>query len=70
MCALLLAIVAGTIADNSDVIELNADNFKDRIADESIILVEFFAPWYVGAMTNHSIAYLPTNYAGVVTARN
>eukprot|EP00731_Ephydatia_muelleri_P016571 Em0009g995a len=41
----LLAIVAGVIAENSDVLDLNADNFKDSIADESIILVEFFAPW-------------------------
>lgn len=41
----LLAVVAGVIAEGSDVLDLNAGNFKDSIADESIILVEFFAPW-------------------------
>ena len=40
---LLLAVSACVIAE--DVIELDADTFQDGIADEDIVLVEFYAPW-------------------------
>ena len=31
----------------SDVIELGDSNFNDGVKGEEIMLVEFFAPWYV-----------------------
>jgi len=34
-------------ADDSDVLEFNEDNFDAEVAKHDIILVEFFAPWYV-----------------------
>lgn len=40
---LLAAVVA---ADNSKVIELNEDNFEEGV-NKDIILVEFYAPWWV-----------------------
>ena len=43
LCLLLLAAVA--IAENSDVIELDGDNFEDTIDNMPIVLVEFYAPW-------------------------
>lgn len=32
-------------ADGSDVIDLDASNFDTVVKPESLILVEFFAPW-------------------------
>jgi len=40
---LLLALFG--MALGSDVIELSTDNFDDQIKENSVILVEFFAPW-------------------------
>lgn len=40
-----LAVLAS--ADDSDVLEFNEDNFDAEVAKHDIILVEFFAPWYV-----------------------
>lgn len=31
----------------SDVIDLNPGNFNEIVNPESLMLVEFFAPWYV-----------------------
>ena len=43
---LLFALLAGfTLA--SDVLEFTDDDFDSRIGDHDLILVEFFAPWYV-----------------------
>ena len=42
----VLLLVATAVADDaSDVIELDADSFDEGIADEDMILVEFYAPW-------------------------
>ena len=45
---LLLAaalFVAAAYAQDGDVIELDAANFDDEIADMEVVLVEFYAPW-------------------------
>jgi len=34
-------------AEGSDVLDLDATNFKSVVDPESLILVEFFAPWQV-----------------------
>ena len=41
----LLMLVAVVAAEDSDVMELDEDSFKDGVADKDIILVEFYAPW-------------------------
>lgn len=40
----------------SDVIELGDSNFSDGVKDEEIMLVEFFAPWYVKTLKLLSIS--------------
>lgn len=52
VCLLLLAALA-TAEENSDVIELDADNFDDVLDDLSIALVEFYAPWYALQLASH-----------------
>lgn len=48
LLSLLLALCAAlAAAENSDVVELDADNFHSGIDDKDLILVEFYAPWYV-----------------------
>ncbi|OCT89683.1 protein disulfide-isomerase A3 [Xenopus laevis] len=42
---LLLAVTAGTQAAGSDVLDLTDDNFESVVAQHSVLLVEFFAPW-------------------------
>ena len=48
-CAVLCLLASGAHvrAEESDVLELDADTFQDRIADKDIVLVEFYAPWCV-----------------------
>ena len=41
----MLVFLSSTRAEESDVIELDEDNFDDGIADLDIVLVEFYAPW-------------------------
>jgi len=43
--SLLFCILALSFAQESDVIELNSDNFDTVIAEHPVILVEFYAPW-------------------------
>jgi len=43
----LAALTVLASADDSDVLEFNEDNFEAEVAKHDIILVEFFAPWYV-----------------------
>ena len=42
-----LALATLAFADASDVISLTSSNFKSIVDLEKLILVEFFAPWYV-----------------------
>ena len=42
---LTLGTVAVLAADGSDVIDLTLSNFDSVVNPESLILVEFFAPW-------------------------
>ncbi len=42
--AALLFLVAFVVAEDSDVVELGADDFES-IDDMPIALVEFYAPW-------------------------
>lgn len=42
-CTLLVALAL--CAHASDVIDLKDDDFKEKVAEHEIILVEFFAPW-------------------------
>ncbi len=66
--ASLLALASLVFADaDSDVISLTAKNFEESVAAEPLMLVEFFAPWYV--LTCHrSTVILPPS--GVVTVRH
>ena len=41
----LAAVLTVTLAEESDVLELDGDTFDDAVADKEIILVEFYAPW-------------------------
>jgi len=46
--AYLLSLAAFVVADAaSDVISLKAADFEAAVAAEPLILVEFFAPWYL-----------------------
>ena len=45
MLTLLLAIGVTHSEEESDVMELDKENFYARIADLDIVLVEFYAPW-------------------------
>lgn len=37
------ALTQSVLADN--VIELNQDNFEEKVMDQDLMLVEFYAPW-------------------------
>ena len=43
--ALALAFATYVLADGSDVISLTQADFESTVNAESLILVEFFAPW-------------------------
>jgi protein disulfide-isomerase A1 len=44
--ALSLALATFAAADNaSDVLQLTATDFEKSLADEPLMLVEFYAPW-------------------------
>jgi protein disulfide-isomerase A1 len=46
--ALFFATVASVYAaDASDVLDLTASNFEEKVNPQDLILVEFFAPWYL-----------------------
>ncbi len=42
----LLAYISHVLAADSDVISLTTATFEEVVNPESLILVEFFAPWY------------------------
>jgi len=50
--AVVIALASLVFADGdtpqaiSDVLKLNANNFDQVVSSTSLILVEFFAPWY------------------------
>ena len=45
---ILLAVLAVVVvAEDSDVLDLDSESFQDAIADKDIMLVEFYAPWWV-----------------------
>lgn len=71
---LLTLCTALAAAEKSDVIELDADNFHSSIDDKDLILVEFYAPWYVcdrliimSTMETNSPTLLPVLYGGLCT---
>lgn len=41
----VLLVFATGVTFASDVIDLKDTNFKNKVADHDIMLVEFFAPW-------------------------
>ena len=45
MKLLVLLLACLSLAASSDVLELTDDDFDDKVEKESLILVEFFAPW-------------------------
>lgn len=49
VCLLALASYAAAeaSADASDVLKLTAETFEKSVSDNSLVLVEFFAPWYI-----------------------
>lgn len=48
---IFLAALAG-FSTASDVLEYTDDDFESKIGDHELILVEFFAPWYVPTQSN------------------
>ena len=50
---IFLAALAG-ISRASDVVDFTDDDFDSKIGDHPMILVEFFAPWWVCPRTVHS----------------
>lgn len=71
--ASVVAIASLVVADSdaekpSDVLSVTQDTFDSTVNPEALILVEFYAPWYVGhpVLLRHQ-TQLTT--AGVVTAR-
>jgi protein disulfide-isomerase A1 len=48
LSALFFATVASVYAaDTSDVLDLTASNFDEKVNPQDLMLVEFFAPWCV-----------------------
>ncbi|XP_041371149.1 protein disulfide-isomerase A3-like [Gigantopelta aegis] len=45
MKSVLLLLAFLSLASSSDVLEFTDDDFDDKVEQESLILVEFFAPW-------------------------
>jgi len=51
--ASLLALAASVVADDaagtasSDVLTLTSSTFESSVSSEPLVLVEFYAPWYV-----------------------
>lgn len=54
---LFLAALAG-FSRASDVLEFTDDDFENKIGDHELILVEFFAPWWVYTFCAASRKYL------------
>lgn len=55
--AALLALAGLAYADEpSDVLSLTSSNFLSVVNKESLMLVEFFAPWSVIHLPGHSFA--------------
>lgn len=45
---LALLLLAGVcLAENSDVLVFTDADFADKVKEHEIILIEFYAPWYV-----------------------
>ena len=53
-CSLVL-MVQGFYSASDDVVELNPSNFnREVLQSDSLWLIEFYAPWWVGASSNFS----------------
>lgn len=63
-------VVADTDADNvSDVLSVTQDTFESTVIPEPLILVEFFAPWFVRYLLLLLQPFLKT-IPGVDTAKH
>ena len=53
--ASILALAAAVVADDaaasasSDVLTLTSSTFESSVSSEPLVLVEFYAPWYVAS---------------------
>ncbi len=47
----ILAVIA--LASASDVLDLGDDDFESRVGEHDLMLVEFFAPWWVAGLSLH-----------------
>lgn len=68
--ACLLSLAAFVVGDAaSDVLSLKAADFEAAVAAEPLLLVEFFAPWYLSLLSFSPQRATSHRCTGVVIAR-
>ena len=68
---LVLAAFTVLVLADSDVLEFTESNFDTSVAEHDIILVEFFAPWYLSSDGSQMFITCFVLYSvGVATVKN
>lgn len=63
----LASLASADVAESSDVLVLTKDTFTSAVNSEPLILVEFYAPWYLSIVLLREFS--PTFTIGVATAK-